>query len=71
MNKRIRILKKMHQHIINLDDEDIYSIWITEGVPDEPSEEDFKYISETDDLYFDICELFSILIIKRTKQYEI
>ena len=71
MDSRIRILKKMHQYIINLDDEDIYSLWITLGVPDEPSEEDFKFISETDGLYFYICELFSTLIIKRTKQYEI
>ena len=48
---RIHLLKKMHHHILNLDDEEKYYAWITFGVPDELTEEDYKFIAEHDDLW--------------------
>ena len=55
---RVNLLKEMHQHILNLDDEEKYYTWITYGVPDEPTEEDYRFIADNDDLWDDIHTLF-------------
>ena len=59
---RIGFLKDMHNYIIDMGDEDIYEIWIEEGVPDEPNDEDFEFIASNDDDWREVCELFGKLV---------
>lgn len=59
---RIGFLKDMHNYIINMGDDDIYEIWIEEGVPDEPDEEIFEFIASNDDDWREVCELFGKLV---------
>ena len=68
--RRIKYLKKMHQRIIDIGDEDLYATWIELGVPDEPSEDDFRFIASEIELYYDIVELFVRLDLYETKQYK-
>lgn len=58
---REKLLKDMHQYIIEIGDEDIYSEWITLAVPDEPTEEDFQSIAENDKAWIEACGLFGVL----------
>ena len=62
---RIHLLKQMNEYIINLGDEDIWMDWITLGVPDAPSEEDYKFIAENENEWFETCELFGQLTEKK------
>ena len=52
--KRIEILKGLHEYFIEFGNEDMYCDWIECGVPDEPSEEDYNYIAENDDEFFEV-----------------
>ena len=58
---REKLLKDMHQYIIEIGDEEIYIDWVTLAVPDEPTEEDFESIAEDDETWIKTCELFGIL----------
>ena len=51
----------MHQYIINMGDEDIYDIWIRDGVPDCPSEEDFEDFAYDPTTFTELCTLFGQL----------
>lgn len=59
---RIGFLKDMHNYIIDMGDDDIYEIWIEEGVPDEPDEEIFEFIASNDDEWREVCTLFGKLV---------
>ena len=59
---RIGFLKDMHNYIIDMGDDDIYEIWIEEGVPDEPDEGIFEFIASNDDDWREVCELFGKLV---------
>lgn len=59
---RIGFLKDMHNYIIDMGDEDIYDVWIEEGVPDEPDDEIFEFIASNDDDWREVCALFGRLI---------
>lgn len=58
---RVNLLKEMHKYIIDLNNERKYLIWVTYGIPDEPIEEDYKFIAETDELWDKIHGLFMLL----------
>lgn len=59
---RKTLLKQMNKYIIEIGDEEIWMDWITLGVPDEPSEDDYDFIAENDDEWNDTCELFGKLV---------
>lgn len=59
---RIGFLKDMHNYIIDMGDEDIYDVWIEEGVPDEPDDEIFEFIANNNDDWREVCELFGKLV---------
>jgi hypothetical protein len=61
IERKIELLKDMHDYIIDMGDEDIYDRWIEEGVPDEPDEEIFEFIASNDDDWCEVCELFGKL----------
>ena len=62
---RIKLLKQMNQYIIDLGDEEVWLEWITEGVPDEASEDDYDYIASNEDEWLDTVKIFANL----TKEY--
>ena len=63
---RIKFLWDFHKYIIELGDEEIYSAWIEEGVPDEPDEDIMREIAEDDEQWIDVVKVFSRL----TAEYE-
>lgn len=62
---RIEILKQMNQYIIDLGDEEVWMTWITLGVPDEPSDDDYDFIASHEDEWLDTVKIFASL----TKEY--
>ena len=62
IERKIEFLKDMHNYILDMGDEDIYDVWIEEGVPDEPNEEIFEFIASNDDDWREVCELFGKLV---------
>lgn len=65
---RVEELRLMHETMISMNDEEAYMEWITYGVPDEPSDDDFIDIAGEDDLYEDACREFKG-IFKRYRKY--
>ena len=61
---RIKLLKEMNAYIIEMGDEEIWMDWITLGVPDEPSEDDYEFIAENDYEWNDVCGLFGKLAVE-------
>ena len=62
IERRIELLKGMHNYIIDMGDDFVYDIWIRDGVPDEPDDEIFEFIASEDDEWREICELFGKLV---------
>lgn len=62
IERKIKLLKDMHNYILNMGDDFIYDIWIRDGVPDEPDEEIFEFIASNDDDWCEVCELFGKLV---------
>lgn len=61
---RKKLLKEMNAYIIEMGDEEIWMDWITLGVPDAPSEDDYDFIAENDDEWNDVCGLFGRLAVE-------
>lgn len=59
---RVRQLKAMHDLMCCANDEELTMAWLTEGVPDEPMEEDFESIAEDNKSYNACVDLFVELI---------
>ncbi|MCH5179927.1 MAG: hypothetical protein J1F32_01780 [Erysipelotrichales bacterium] len=67
MNKRIirariDLLILMHNFITQIDDEELYGYWIEFAVPDDPSDDDFKYIANDDELFGDCYRTFKDIV---------
>lgn len=62
IERRIELLKSMHNYIIDMGDDFVYDIWIRDGIPDEPDDEIFEFIASNDDDWREICELFGKLV---------
>ena len=60
---RINQLKIMDEFIHSVNDEELMEDWLSYGVPDEASEDDYRFIAENDDLYMDCARIF-----KKTSQ---
>lgn len=58
VKERIEALKDMHEFIINQDDEELYNIWITYAVPDEPTDETLESIASDISEYMDVKKMF-------------
>lgn len=61
---RKKLLKEMNKYIIEMGNEEIWMDWITLGVPDAPSEDDYDFIAENDDEWNDVCGLFGRLAVE-------
>jgi hypothetical protein len=58
---RVSTLKKMHDAVLDIPDEEAYMTWIY-FMPDEPSESDFESIAEDDEEWNGIIKLFLRLL---------
>jgi hypothetical protein len=57
---KIKILKEMNNHIIEeIGDDEITDYWLTYGVPDEASEDDYEFIAENWDSWTDTLKAFT------------
>lgn len=62
LENRIRRLKEMDYNVCNVfGDDSLWLEWIAYGVPDCPTEDDFRYIAEDDELYKECVELYKEL----------
>ena len=59
---RISIAKQMNKYIIDMGDEEIWMDWITVGIPDAPTEEDYESIAEDNEEWMRLCTLFGKLV---------
>jgi hypothetical protein len=62
IERKIELLKDMHNYILDMGDDLVYDIWIRDGVPDEPDDEIFEFIASNDDDWREVCELFGKLV---------
>lgn len=61
--RRINLLKDMHEYIIDkIGDEEVYLAWVTDGVPDEPTQDDYEYIAENESAWNETVEVFRYLV---------
>ena len=58
INSRIAVLKAMDNAIRNMNDEEVFDLWLSEGVPDEASEEDYESIAEVHSDYIYVVNIF-------------
>lgn len=61
IKNRIEQLKAMDAFMHSLNDEELIDSWLTYGVPDEASEDDYRFIAEDEEAYRE-C----VMIFKRT-----
>lgn len=54
-------LKRMHQNILDNGDEELYEVWVTYGVPDEPEDCDFFDIAMDEKAFAEVTELYNRL----------
>lgn len=62
---RMEQLKAMDEFMHSVNDEELIDSWLTYGVPDEASEEDYRFIAEDEEAYEGCVRIF-----KRTVQCE-
>ena len=62
-------LELMHRLMQETNDESIYLVWITTGVPDCPNDDDFLYIASNDEAYNETFDLFVSLIADNGNRY--
>ena len=55
---------QMHDYIKNIGDERIYDTWITYGIPDKPSKEDFDFYADSAEDFKMLCDFFYRLVKK-------
>lgn len=53
---RLDRLNEMNAHEFETDEAYVY--WIEEGIPDEASEDDIRFIAENVEIYNEVCEAF-------------
>ena len=55
---RVAQLKAMDDFMHSVNNEELIDEWLTYGVPDEASEEDYRFIAEDDEAYRECVEIF-------------
>ncbi len=58
IKNRVEQLKAMDDFMHSVNDEELIDSWLTYGVPDEASEEDYRFIAEDDEAYKECVEIF-------------
>lgn len=58
IKNRIEQLKAMDDFMHSVNDEELIDSWLTYGVPDEASEDDYRFIAEDDEGYMECVRIF-------------
>lgn len=59
IEQRIKALKMMNTAMEQIDDEELYyDGWLAYGIPDGATEDDYRFIAENDDDFYEIFDLF-------------
>jgi hypothetical protein len=58
INLRVIQLKAMDDFMHSVNNEELIDEWLTYGIPDEASEDDYYSIAEDDELYNDCVKIF-------------
>lgn len=66
---RIKQLRRMHELMVQTNDEDIYWTWSGFGVPDCPTYDDFESIAEDKENYNECFDVFVELIADKGNRY--
>lgn len=69
--QRVYKLREMHKIMSNISNEDYYYSWIVNGVPDQPTEDDYSFIAGDDDTYRDVCAKFARLFTLAVSENEV
>lgn len=60
---RKQLLKQMNSYILDkIGDDECTAYWLSDGIPDEPDESDYRFIAENDDQWYNVCTVFGMLI---------
>ena len=59
---RVIQLKAMDDFIHSVNNEELIDEWLTYGIPDEASEDDYHSIAEDDELYNDCVKIFKRMV---------
>ena len=57
MNK-VEFIKALNEIIIGLGDEDLIDLWLMNGVPDQPDQEDFEFIANNQKSFDEVVNCF-------------
>lgn len=60
--RRVEVLKAMHLIVQNMSDEYAYELWVTEGMPNCPTEEDFYDVARD---WFEETSMVFTNVVKR------
>lgn len=66
---RVKKINRMHNKMLDLDDERAYFAWIN-VVPDEPTREDFETIAENEKFFIEVTQLFGRLFRRYANESE-
>lgn len=66
---RTNQLKAMDEFVHSINNEELMDDWLSCGVPDEASEEDFSYIAADEDLYKTCVRIFKRIAIEEEAYY--
>lgn len=66
---RVNQLKAMDKFVHEVNDEELIEDWLTNGVPDEASEDDYDEIAANDELYYGCVRLFKHVVIEDGAYY--
>lgn len=58
IDSRVEVLKAMDNAIRSMNDEEVFDLWLSEGIPDAASEEDYKSIAEVHSDYIYVVNIF-------------
>lgn len=62
---KMNLLGGMHSFMMSgVQDEVLQDVWLTYGIPDEPTEEDLESIAENYEEFTEIARLFGLLVRK-------
>lgn len=66
---RTNQLKAMDEFVHSINNEELMENWLSCGVPDEASEEDYSYIASDEDLYRTCVRIFKRITIEEEAYY--
>lgn len=68
LEKRYFLLVQLNNEVRDLGEEDLWSWWITEGIPDEANECDLADIAENTEIYHSVVRTYNAIMTEAARQ---